>query len=69
MGLVVIVDELGDGGVVATTEHARGGGFGLDWNTCQWLVQDVVGCTYTSSRSMASLLCWDRMTPMVAVST
>jgi hypothetical protein len=54
---------------VATTEHARGGGFGLDWNTCQWLVQDVVGCTYTSSRSMASLLCWDRMTPMVAVST
>jgi hypothetical protein len=31
MGLVVIVDELRHGGVVATAEHARGSGLGLDW--------------------------------------
>jgi hypothetical protein len=38
MGLVVIVDELGDGGVVATAEHARGGGFGLDWESVsRWM--------------------------------
>ena len=31
MGVVVIVDELGDGLVVAAEEHARGCGFGLDF--------------------------------------
>jgi hypothetical protein len=30
MGVVVIVDELGDGLVVATAEHAGRSGFGLD---------------------------------------
>jgi hypothetical protein len=30
MGVVVIVDELGDGLVVATAEHAGGSGFWLD---------------------------------------
>jgi hypothetical protein len=30
MGVVVIVDELGDGFVVATAEHAGGSGFWLD---------------------------------------
>jgi hypothetical protein len=30
MGVVIIVDELGDGLVVATAEHAGGGGFWLD---------------------------------------
>jgi hypothetical protein len=30
MGVVVVVDEFGDGLVVATTEHAGGSGFGLD---------------------------------------
>lgn len=30
MGLVVIVDELGDGGVVTTAKHARRSGLGLD---------------------------------------
>jgi len=31
--LVVIVDELGDGTVVAAAEHARGSGLGFD---CEW---------------------------------
>jgi hypothetical protein len=31
MGLVVIVDELRNSGVVATAEHARWSGLGLDW--------------------------------------
>ena len=35
VSLVVIVDELGDGGVVATAEHTGGSGFGLDWDACQ----------------------------------
>jgi len=35
MGLLVIVDELGDGGVVATAEHTGGSGFGFDWDACQ----------------------------------
>jgi hypothetical protein len=30
MSLVVIVYELGNGGVVATAEHARGSGLGFD---------------------------------------
>jgi hypothetical protein len=30
MGVVVIVDEFGDGLIVAAAEHAGGGGFGLD---------------------------------------
>jgi hypothetical protein len=30
VGVLVIVDELGHGFVVATAEHTRGGGFGLD---------------------------------------
>jgi hypothetical protein len=34
MGVVVIVDELGDGFVVATAEHAGGSGFWLDWTAC-----------------------------------
>ena len=31
MGVVVVVDELGDGLVVASSEYARGCGLGLDW--------------------------------------
>jgi hypothetical protein len=31
MGVLVVVDELGDGLVVATAEHARRGGLGLNW--------------------------------------
>ena len=34
MGLVVVVDEFGNGGVVATAEHARGSGFGFDCEVC-----------------------------------
>ena len=30
VSLVVVVNELGHGGVVATAEHARGSGLGLD---------------------------------------
>ena len=30
MDLVVIVDKLGESGVVATAEHARGSGLGFD---------------------------------------
>lgn len=33
--VVVIVDELGDGGVVASGEHARGSSLGLDCTGCQ----------------------------------
>jgi hypothetical protein len=35
MDVVVVVDELGDGLVVATAEHARRGGLGLDCEGCQ----------------------------------
>jgi len=38
MGVVVIVDELGDGLVVATAEHAGRGGFGLDCEGCQHIM-------------------------------
>jgi hypothetical protein len=34
VGVVVIVDELGDGLVVAAAEHARGSGFRFDWTGC-----------------------------------
>ena len=56
--LVVIIDELGDGSVVATAEHARGSGLRFD---CGHGSQhgDLLRLsrTYTSSRRTASLLC------------
>lgn len=43
VGLVVIVDKLGDGRVVAAAEHTRGSGLGFD---CRFVRQDVGGVTW-----------------------
>jgi hypothetical protein len=69
MGVVVIVDELGDGLVMTTAEHARGSGFGFDCEGCQSCAgMEKRSSTYTSSRRMASPRCWDHMNPVVVVS-
>lgn len=70
MCVVVIVDELGDSLVVATAEHAGGGGFGLD---CRYRQRGYVyaasSYTYTSSRSMASPQCWDHKSPIMLLAS
>jgi hypothetical protein len=69
MGLVVVVDELGDGLVVAAAEHAGGRGLGLD---CAMLVESpnhsIPMMPYISSRKKASPRCWVHSFPRPAVS-
>jgi hypothetical protein len=47
VSVVVIIDELGNGLVVATTEHTRRGGFGLDYKGRQRSRRSGKGCLRT----------------------
>jgi hypothetical protein len=47
VGVLIVIDELGDGLVVATAEHARRRGLGLDWENVRTTTGLSKGCVRT----------------------